>query len=81
MIGCRVRNWLCYVDDACSRGPELVHATESRCDRIDSILGKVHNLFEVHDLGASFGASLSQIQGFLRLAYLREFVCFGWLVD
>ena len=59
VVGRRVRNWLCYVDDACGRGPELVHTAESWCDCIDSILGKVYNLLEVHDLGAGFSASLS----------------------
>ena len=81
VVGRRVRNWLCNIDDACGRGPELVHTTESWCDRIDSILGKVYNLLEVHDLGTSFSASLSQIHGLFRLANLRQFVCFRWLVD
>ena len=82
VVGRRVRNWLCYVDDACGRGPKLVHTAEGRCDRIDSIFGKVYNLLEVHDLGAGFSASLGQIHGLLRLVVnLRQFVCFSWLVD
>ena len=88
IVGRRVRNWLCYVDDACSRGAELVHAAESRCNRIDSVLGKVHNLLEVHDLGAGFSARLGQIQGLFGLCLQQTIIClrelvvsFRWLVD